>query len=622
MIKYYSNYGETRKIKLKNILNLVVIIVAVITLTSCGGGGGTSTSGNTSSGTSGNTSSGTSGNTQGNPSSVNTIELIPNEASAEINANNPVEVSKSQVLSQSQQEVVLAKGILVSIDRPLFIDEIYQGMIASILTNADDTVTVILRDAKDLSEIIDSFSMRVDTSESVISSTKTGASVQKLSLNKLSPYDKYNTKKMSYSLRNSKLENAEGKHEPVLRIDIPAGYKIPVPVRNSKVECNLDHEYLGLKDWDLECRATFDGNASKNVDLNESATKNAITLSTKGSSVEIGLGMAMELFVAIHKGDNNIMQFTLLESAYFESNLRMSISGELSQGWDKEIPLTKKINVNIPIYGKVVAVDVELQPYIVIGANGEITGKLEISSYTKREGGFKFKFDSEIDEENKLQVKQDEIKFHAEEIDESGINVHIDAKGGAYASAGIKMTPKVTLAEIMDIDIGDIRGFARVDTKIEGKVDIGVEVVNDEVRTNFDAKASLKVVTYPMIDYKLNIGIDPVGFDPISLYSQKKYKELYKGDEIVIFEWKEEICDINSEKVCVIVHYSASGAIQSEIPYVGGVVEGIVKIYYESGSLFMETPYVNGVKEGTSRAYSESGELIYEETYVKGVKVS
>ncbi len=551
----------------------------------------------------GNTTSSTS-----TTANANVIELIPNDANVEINANNPIDVNSSMVVSQDQQTMVLPKDTSISVDSPLFLDGVYQGMIAFAENNTDDTITVTLRNAADLAEIIDTLSINFDTSEGTINSNISGSPKQKLTSENISLYDSKNTKQMSYTLRNAK--TIAGNNEPILRIDIPADYNVPVPAQNSKIICSL---------LDASCTGDFTYEESSGINLGETTTTNGLTFSTEGSYVEIGLGMYLDLFADINRFSDDILQFKFKESAYFKSNLQATISGTLSADWQKTIPLTNPITVNIPIYGKIVTAKVVLQPYIIVGANGKLGGSVEILSSTLRKGDMTFAFDSQLDTANKLQTEQT-IAFDATAIDKNEINSHMTANGSVFSTAGIQMTPTIFLTNVLDIDIGDIRGGIHADTNVVGNFGVlngSFDIWNgdySEAMSTVDGMVQLTVETYPKIDYKLNIGIDPIGLDPISFYSQSEYNPLYQGPVTNVFDWKMPV--LPKPTIIETIHNPLTWetAVKFDID-VDPSIKKYVKFYYSKAStesnISVHDQYVNNgnslwdgqpiiISEGTS----------------------
>jgi antitoxin component YwqK of YwqJK toxin-antitoxin module len=71
------------------------------------------------------------------------------------------------------------------------------------------------------------------------------------------------------------------------------------------------------------------------------------------------------------------------------------------------------------------------------------------------------------------------------------------------------------------------------------------------------------------------------------------------------------IQNIAIDNVEVKKSYYESGALEREIPYVNGKMQGIVKWYYTSGALLWEIPYVNGNKHGIERGYDNDNSNIH-----------
>ena len=66
-------------------------------------------------------------------------------------------------------------------------------------------------------------------------------------------------------------------------------------------------------------------------------------------------------------------------------------------------------------------------------------------------------------------------------------------------------------------------------------------------------------------------------------------------------------------------HYTSSGYLEWETPYVDGIKHGVkIKYYYESAQVERETPYVNGIVQGVENEYRVTGELERITPYVDG----
>jgi len=55
--------------------------------------------------------------------------------------------------------------------------------------------------------------------------------------------------------------------------------------------------------------------------------------------------------------------------------------------------------------------------------------------------------------------------------------------------------------------------------------------------------------------------------------------------------------------------YYDNGKVKTEVPYVDGVIHGLVKFYDNAGHL-TEYPVVNGKRHGTAYIYNEDGQIL------------
>lgn len=85
----------------------------------------------------------------------------------------------------------------------------------------------------------------------------------------------------------------------------------------------------------------------------------------------------------------------------------------------------------------------------------------------------------------------------------------------------------------------------------------------------------------------------------------------FEGTIIRLYTLKEGILDGTGYV------YYADGTPKSEIPYVRGQVNGVMKKYDRMGKLSEEIPYQNNKKEGIAKYYDEKGSLISQIVYLE-----
>lgn len=500
----------------RQIVKLMFASVTALLMTACGGGGSSSEE---SASLSKETITQTEGivslnmppyQVQGNTNPDEVI-IIPSSASITINAINPVEIDSSLLVSKSTSEAVVTSHASMVEGSPLFVDGVYSGVIDSYTNHDDGTATLVLVEAEALPEVIDSISISVDTTKSLPQQSKVVVGA--------SPYDKDNAKKMTYSIAASKTS------EPVLRIDIPKGYKIPT--KAEKVDCDV---------LEAECDVDYESEYSKGLDLGVTETEGGLTISTEGSHLEIGLGTLFDMHVDLNLIEEHTLRFSLRQSAHLKSNIKAEFTGKLANDIAKEVPLTREITAMIPIgYGAFLKFGIS--PFLTIGANGEIEGKLKLTNYSEREGDFLFSYDSQSGESPEA---DESIVFNPTHTGKDGVELEVKASSEAFMNGGLEVTPSVSIIGLLDLDIVNIRGGLHTTARAEGEISGDFEVENTEDSTTTDATASFTITTKPKMEYMMDIAIDPAPekWKEISFYKQSKYSLLFEGSDIEVFDWE------------------------------------------------------------------------------------
>ena len=70
----------------------------------------------------------------------------------------------------------------------------------------------------------------------------------------------------------------------------------------------------------------------------------------------------------------------------------------------------------------------------------------------------------------------------------------------------------------------------------------------------------------------------------------------------------------------VVNEYRITGELERETPYVDGEKTGLSIFYFISGQIAQETPFVDGEREGLHKSYYESGQLRIETPYIEGIR--
>jgi len=153
-------------------------------------------------------------------------------------------------------------------------------------------------------------------------------------------YDSINKTPLRLSVIYKKVKNSTIRsisvNEPILHIDIPKGYHIPIKPRN--LSCSFSS---------AECTFTSQLAAKKNLNLGYTYENSGITFTTDGSYIEIGLGAYLKAHYDKNLFTDSVFDFTFAQSAYFESNMVISIKGELTKDWSTDLKIINDFDVEL-----------------------------------------------------------------------------------------------------------------------------------------------------------------------------------------------------------------------------------------------------------------------------------
>ena len=254
--------------KTRSVILLFLSLFIIGAFVSCGGGGG-----------------GTSGD---NLPTESVSELFPDVDEEALIANPPAD--KIQTVSNNAEihttltkgdkveitssmiadPVVQGNSILVapvsgvdtaSVGQPLFVDNVFKGMVASVRTSGDN-LEVGLKDAEKLSDVYDSFDVMFKN-DAIKTALQRSLSYHKIK----GRFDHLNAEPLEISVIEKPTSNTRGmtSSEVILRIDIPEGYY--VPVKPQLRGCNF---------LNGDCSITVDRNMSKNIDLDKEYSRYGI----------------------------------------------------------------------------------------------------------------------------------------------------------------------------------------------------------------------------------------------------------------------------------------------------------------------------------------------------------
>jgi len=436
-----------------------------------------------------------------------------------------------------------------AVGKPLFVGGVFRGIVTGV--KAEGNVLVVrLEDADRLEDVYSSFDVefRNDAVRRAVQRSIDGGGIR-------GRYDSLNAKPLQISVVEKPVTNARGltNDEIVLRIDIPKGYHIPVEPR--AVECSFT---------DLECSLTVDAAMSKKIDLKYEHTVYGITFSTEGSYIEIGLGAYLRAHYDHNLASRDVLDFDLAQSAYFRSNMTVSVSGELKRNWSTTINLLGSINVEIVHpYSAVAKTTVLVVPNIVLGVDGKVSGKIAASSYVERGGEVRFRFDSR-DLSHDISHS---LKYTPQNLNRDSVTLDIEADGNAYIFPAITTLPSLRFARIgPSITLAFMRSGVKLNTNIHGKINTGFVVENEKQTRNTSTEASLTTSLEGLVQGRWYVRI--AAFDAtkekayaIDFYHQKEYGTIFSTGQLKVLEWKamllenpkikveEDVTDYNKRRV-------------------------------------------------------------------------
>jgi antitoxin component YwqK of YwqJK toxin-antitoxin module len=403
------------------------------------------------------------------------------------------------------------------IDQPLFVDGVFKGIITSVDTSGGN-ITVGLKDAEKLSDVYDSFDVMFHN-DAIKTAVQRSISAHKIS----GRYDHLNAEPLKISVTERAVSNVRSmtNNEVVLRIDIPEGYY--VPIRPHLRSCDF---------LNMECTVTAAGDISKNIDLGNEYTASGITFSTKGSYIEIGIGAYLRAHYDHNYITADVFDFDFAQSAYFKSNMTVSVSGELGRSWSTTLKLIGDIDVEIiHPYSLAAKTSVVVSPNIVFGVDGKMTGKITASSYVERSGEIRFRFDST----DMSHAVDNSIAYTPKDVSKDGVSIDIQADANAYIFPAVTMLPSLRFARITPpITLAFIRSGIKLNNNINGKIETGFVVENDsEIVQSSAVEATLTTSLEGLVQ-----GMWYVRIAPVDIYSTGTYSDIFSTGKLNILEWK------------------------------------------------------------------------------------
>lgn len=583
-IKHHNNDQKASGMKKSTQFIVLLSFLLVGFIIGCGGGGGAADS-NTS-GTQNSTESAFFSAVDENALLSNPpetkIRTISKDAQIDMTPTKgkKVEAFESDVVAEAADGSTITLVLDIntsSIGQPLFVGGVFKGMIGAVNASGGNTV-VTLEDAQRLDDVYDKFDLLFRNDE-------IKASVQRaLDTGKIKGrYDALNTKPLQISILEKPITNARGltDDELVLRIDIPSGYTVPIEARS--IDCSI---------WNMECELTTKGELDKKIPLTAETSGSGITFSTKGSYIEIGLGMYLRAHYDHNRFGLDQLDFDLAQSAYFKANITASISGELKKEWSTTLKLLDDFDVEIiHPYSLEAKTGMIMTPDIIIGADGSLKGTFTIGTFVERGGEVRFGFNST---DLTHTIKQS-VTYTPKDVSKDSVGVAIEANANAYVIPGIKTLPYIRFFRIgPSIALVIMRSGIKLNTNVNGKIGADFVVENEKTTTSTTVEASITASLKGIIQGKWYVRLSP--FTPNELercydlgklfgvldkneteqnkvlqesrtykcllfYKSANYKDILSTKEYKILEWKgsalneptinveDDVADFNKKKV-------------------------------------------------------------------------
>ncbi|MBU0673986.1 MAG: hypothetical protein KJ950_05030, partial [Proteobacteria bacterium] len=271
--------------------------------------------------------------------------------------------------------------------------------------------------------------------------------------------------------------------------------------------------------------------ANENIPLVGTATKGNLTISTAGSYVDFGIGAYLRAKFDKNWTEEDVYVFEVRTSAYFESNVQFTISGEYEAVWSKDIELMDMIDVEIAHpYSAVAKVVVGFQPVLEVGAKGDLKISMDAHAHSRREGEIGFRFSSMT---HSL-VPNGKVSF--KEFPENGVTFVASVKGEAFIIPRIAVRPKLIFLRVAQpLSFGEIRGGVKVNSIMAGQVQTDFVVANEGYNIDIlgQAELGLDVGVSALIDYILQIRLGKKEF-----WSMEDYEDLYESPRLIVFDWQ------------------------------------------------------------------------------------
>ena len=442
-----------------------------------------------------------------------------------LDVNHSVLISAVDVISDQSQSGSMtlrsSAGGIQNLEKnsPLFVDNVFKGIVTSV-NDTGSSIEVRLKQAENVDEVYSKFNVEM-RNDSLL------AAVQRSIIHHdiHGKYDSINDQPLRFNVMKKPVSNARGlsEDEIVLRVDIPAGYHVPIEARG--VSCDFS---------DLECSFTTKGKAVDKLNLEKKYGENGLIFSTEGSYLEIGLGTYIRAHYDKNVFSGSTYDFMIAQSGYFKSNMKVNITGELSSDWSTELKLINDFDIEIVHpYSAIVKTSVAVAPVITFGVEGKLTGSVTATSYVERGGEIRMMYDSPTATHRFGST----LKYTPKSMNKDAIDVEVKAEAHAYIFPNLLMIPNLKFLRInKPLTFVYARSGVRLDNAVEGKIAKGFVVENGTEQDTKAMEASVTTTLYGLVQGRWMVRVGGIDF-----YHSDEYTEIYKTGSLEILQWKAQL---------------------------------------------------------------------------------
>ncbi len=478
---------------------------------------------------------------------VNIDDFINNPPSTTLNVEHEIE-SFSLQKADGSIELALDKSekiddthykIFASLDnsainKPLFVGENFIGMIESIDERGAYCIAT-LKDPQKLEDVIKELSFKVKSRETNFQRTLRSGILK-------SKYDAYNKDPLRYTIYyKGGVTRDGGVSRPVMRIEIPKGYKIPLSLKD--IECHFDVSRCELTRRNISLSGEKEAKVPLDFFISFPDERQVyLEFSTQGSFIDIGLAF----FTQGDLGWSGLRYIEYTQDMYFDAHLEFSIKGDLTKialgddlHFEKDISLGE-FRIPIPLDqaggGKLARLEIGVVPTITVGIEGKIDGQIVYKYDFGREGYAKLRYDSF----NGINIDGN-CSERSQEVTQSNLNVSLSATGKAYLFPNVSFIPYVKLvSDIARLKIGILQSGITLDNVMVGKIskEFIAQPLDDE--NAFATEAQLTSNIYGLVRGKLDLETDIKGKKINDIY-ETDYINIYKTTKYSLLDWHSKL---------------------------------------------------------------------------------